>query len=138
MAVGHDIQGSRKDGINGAVPGRNVQGGDAVGATIWKRELGGYWGDAQGTDDVPPSGDAMDHGDDGETRGRRRVGVVVSIVRGGNGLCGDPPHWGIHQNTADDHIGEGVLLARLCTVHGGGEDSGHDPDGALVGSRRGK
>ena len=53
-AVGDDIKGPRKDGRNCAVPGRNVQGGGAVGVTIWKQELGGDWGDAQGPDGIPP------------------------------------------------------------------------------------
>ena len=104
--------------------------------TLWNQEMGGDQGDVQGPDGVPPSGGAMDHGDDGETRGRRRVGV--SSGRGGDGLCRDPPHHGIHQETTDDHSREGGLPARICTVHGGGEEAGDDPDGALVGSRRSK
>ena len=39
-AVGHDSEGSRKDGRNGAGPGSNVQDGGALSVTIWKRELG--------------------------------------------------------------------------------------------------
>ena len=52
--VGDDSEGPRKDGINGAGPGSNVQGGGTVGVTIWKRELGGDRGDAQGPDGIPP------------------------------------------------------------------------------------
>ena len=53
-AVGYDSAGSRKYGINGAVPGSNVKGGGAVVVTIRKRELGGDRGYAQGTDSIPP------------------------------------------------------------------------------------
>ena len=34
--------------------------------------------------------------------------------------------------------GEGGLTPRICTVNSGGANSVDDPDGALVGSRRGK
>ena len=73
--VGHDIEGTRKDMSNGAGLGSNVQGGDAVGAIIWHRDLGDDQGDAQVPDGVPLSGGATDHWDDVEARGRRRVGV---------------------------------------------------------------
>ena len=53
-AVVDDSEGSRKDGRNCAVPESNVQGGGAVIVTLWKRELGGDRGDAQGTDGIPP------------------------------------------------------------------------------------
>ena len=41
VAVRHDIEGAGKDKSNGAVPGRNLQGGGEVGAITCKRELGG-------------------------------------------------------------------------------------------------
>ena len=75
--MGHDSKSTRKDGSNGAGPGRNVHSGGAVSANIWKIELGGDRGDAQGTDGVPPSGGATDHGDDGETKGRQRVKLPI-------------------------------------------------------------
>ena len=64
--------------------------------------------------------------------------MVVPIGRGGNGSHGDPPHWGLHQEAADNHIGEGSLSPRQCTVHGRGADARDDPVGAMVGSKRGK
>ena len=36
-----DSEGSRKVGSNGVGPGSNVQGGGAVGVTLWKQELVG-------------------------------------------------------------------------------------------------
>ena len=74
-AVGHNIKGDGKDGINGAGPGRNLQGGGAVNDIIRHLKLGGDWGDAQGPDGVPLSGGAMDHRGGSNWRGRRRVGV---------------------------------------------------------------
>ena len=62
----------------------------------------------------------------------------VLIGRGGYGIHGDPPHQGVHQEAAYDHIREGVMPPYLCTVHGGGLDVGDEPVGAMVGSRRGK
>ena len=135
-AAGNDSEGTGKDGINSAGPGINVQGGGAVGAIICQRDLGGDWGDAQGPDGVPSSGGATDHGDDGKTQGRRRVGVPIS--RRGDGSLGVPTHHSVYQEAADNHIGEGGLPPRLCTVHRGGTDAGDEADGALVGSRRGK
>ena len=135
-AVGHDSEGDRKDGSNGAGPGRNINVGGTVGAIIWQRYLGGDWGDAQGPNGVPPLVGATDHRDDGETRGRRRVGIPSG--RGGDGCSGDSPHWGVHQEAADNHIGDGGLPPRICTVNGGGADDGDEPVGTMVGSRRGK
>ena len=122
------------DVSNSAGPGRNLQVSGAVGVTLWKRELGGDRGDAQGSVSVPPSGGATDHGDDGGTWGRRRVGV--SIGRGGDGLHGDPPNRSINQESEGNHSGEGGFPSCLYILHGGGEDDGDDPDGTLVGSRR--
>ena len=53
-AVGYDREGLRKDGSNGVVPGINLQGGGAFGVTLWKRELGGDRGCAQGPDGILP------------------------------------------------------------------------------------
>ena len=39
---------------------------------------------------------------------------------------------------ADNHSGEVGLPACICTVYRGRENAEDDPDGALVGSRRGK
>ena len=39
----------------------------------------------------------------------------------------------VHQEAAHDHSGEGDLTPHICTVQGVEEDSGDDPDGALVG-----
>ena len=88
--MGVDSEGYRKDWSNSTVPGSNVQGVGSVGVTIWKRYMGGDRGDSQVLDDVLTLGGAMDHGDDGETWDRRRVGV--SNGRGGDELRGDPPH----------------------------------------------
>ena len=62
----------------------------------------------------------------------------VSIGRGSDVLRGDPLHRIIHKEATVDHSGEGVLLDCICNVRGGGYNSGYNPDGALVGSRRGK
>ena len=91
---GDDIEGSRKYKSNSVVPGINLQGVGAVSVTLWKRKLGGDRGDAQGPDGIPPSGDATYNGDDVEMWGRQILGISSS--RGGNGLCGDPPHKSIH------------------------------------------
>ena len=98
--------------------------------------MGGEGEDSQGPVGVPPPGGATYHRDDSETRGRNRV--VVTPSGGGNVSCGAPPHQGVNQKASDNHRGEGGLPPRLCTVHGGGADAGDEPDGALVGSRRGK
>ena len=82
--------------------GSNVQGSGAIGAILWHRELGVDQGYAQGPDGISPSGSAIDHGDVRETRGRRRV--VVPISSGGNGSRKAPPHRGVHQEAAEDHI----------------------------------
>ena len=62
----------------------------------------------------------------------------VSISRVGDGLSGDPPHHGVHQEAADDQRREGGLPPRLCTVHRVGADVRDDPVGSMVGTRRGK
>ena len=135
-AVGDDSEGYRKDRRNGALLGINVQGDGAFGVTLWKRELGGDWGDAQGPDGIPPSGGATYHGDDREMWGRQRVGV--SNGRGGDGISEDPPHRSIHKEAGDNHSREFGLPACLCIMHGGGENYGDNIDDTLVGSRRGK
>ena len=65
--VEDDSESSIKDGRNGMGPGINVQGGGTVGVTIWKQELVGDQGDAQGPDSITQSGGATYHKDDGET-----------------------------------------------------------------------
>ena len=65
--MGDYIEGSRKDGRNGAGLGRNVQVGGAVGVNLWKQELSGDQGYAQGPDDITPLGGTTDNGDDGKT-----------------------------------------------------------------------
>ena len=135
-AVGHDSKGARKNGSNGAGPGRNLQGGGAVCDVIWKREMVGDYLYTQGPDGVPPSGGATDRGVGGKTWGRRRV--LVTRGRGGDGRCKDTTHWGVHQEAAYYHSGECGLPPRLYTVHRGGEDAGYEPGGVLVESRRGK
>ena len=85
-----DSEGPRKDVINSVGPGSNVQGVGAVGVTIWKQELGGDSGNAQGTDGIQPYSGTSDHGDDGEMWGRQRVGV--SSGRGGYGISGAQTH----------------------------------------------
>ena len=98
--------------------------------------MGADRGDDQGPDVIPSSGGATYHGDDGETWGWRRA--VLFSSRGGDGLCRDPTNWSIYQKSAYNYSGDVGLPACLRTVHGGGEDSGYEPDGAMVGSRRGK
>ena len=127
------IEGDRKYGRNGAGPGRNVQGGGAVGAIIWKQKMGGDQINDQSTDRVPPTGGTTDHGEDGKSRGRRRVEVPIGI--GGDESCRDPIHWGVHQEEEGNHNLEGGLPLCLCTVHGGGADAGDEPSGAMVGLR---
>ena len=78
----------------------------------------------------------MDNGDDGEMRGRRKVGVLIG--RGGDGRHGATPHQGVHQEATDKHSGDGGLTPRLFTVHERRADDRYKPDGALVGSRHGK
>ena len=102
-----DSEGPRKENSNGAGPGRNVQGGGAVGINLWKKELGGDRGDAQGPDGVPPLGGAKDHRDDGKTWGRRRVGL--SRGREGDRLCEASPHRSLNQESAHKNSGEGGL-----------------------------
>ena len=131
--MGRDSKGYRKDGINGAGTGINVQGYGTVGATIWNQDMGGDQGDAQGPVGISLSGGATDHGDDDETKVRQRVGA--SSGRGGYGSRGDPPHRCVHQYAADKNSIEGGLPTCLCTVYGGGEDVGDKPGGALVGPR---
>ena len=80
-----------------------MQGGGVVSAIIWQLELVADQGYAQGPDGVPPSGRATDHGDGGEMRVKRGVGIPIG--RGGIGSHGDPPHWGVHQEAVDDHRG---------------------------------
>ena len=104
------------------------------GAIIWKKELGGDWGDAQYPNGVPPLGVVMDHKDDDKNHCRRRVGVP--ICREGNGSRGTAPLQGVHQEAADDHSGEGGLTHLLFYVHGGGADARDNPVGAMLGSRR--
>ena len=135
-SVGHGSKGVGKDRSNGTFPGRNVQGGGSVGALVCHRDLGGDRGDAHVTGGVPPSGFTTDHGDDGETRGRQRVGVPIG--RGGYGRRGDSSHRGVHKEAIDDHNGEGGLSSCLCNVYRGGADAGDGPVGAIVGSRCGK
>ena len=77
--MGNGIEGAGKDGSNGAVPGSDVQGYDAVGDLVRQRELGGDGLDSQVPGGVPPPGGTMDHRYEGETRGRRRVGVPPGI-----------------------------------------------------------
>ena len=64
--------------------------------------------------------------------------MEVSIGRGGDGLCGTPPHWSIHKESADTHSGEAGLPACICTLHGGVDNSRYEPEGVLEGPRRGK
>ena len=95
--------------------------------------MGGDRGDAQVPDGIPISGGATDLRNDGEMQGRRIVGLPIG--RGGNGRHGYPPYWGVHQEAADDHSGEGGLLPYICTTHRGGADTGDKPFGAIAGSR---
>ena len=76
-AVGHDSEGDIEDGRNGSGPGIDVQVGGAVGAIIWRQDMGGDWVDAQGTDVVPPPGSATYHRDDSEMRDRQRRGYPL-------------------------------------------------------------
>ena len=56
----------------------------------------------------------------------------MSSGRGGDVIHGYPPNRSINQEAEDNHGGEGGLPACICIVHGGGEDSGDELDGALV------
>ena len=98
--------------------------------------MGGDVGDAQGTGGVPPPGGEIDHGDDVEPWSRQRLGVPLSS--GGIGRRGDPPNWGVHKETAGNHSGKGVTIPHILDIHGGGEDTGDESNGAMVGPERGK
>ena len=93
-AVGGDSESPGKDGSACAGPGSNVQAGGAVGIILWKIELVGYQGDAQGPEGVPPWSSITDYREDGETWCRQREGV--SSGRGVDGLSRAPPHRSIH------------------------------------------
>ena len=103
---------------------------------LYDRELGVDQGDSQGTGGVPPLGGATNYGDDGKTRGRRRVGVPIG--RGCDVSQRDPSHQGVHQEDPANHSGKGGLLPRPYTLYRGGADAGSNPAVAMVGSRRGK
>ena len=64
--------------------------------------------------------------------------MLVCISRGGDVIRGDPPHQSIHKEAADNHSGECGLPDCIVSVHGGGDNSRDETDGALVGSRCGK
>ena len=98
---------SVRESSNGAVLGRYVKGGGAVGAFLRHQEPGGDGGDAQGTGGVPPQFSATDHGDDRETQGRRKLGSPLSSR--GTVICGDTTHWGEQQEAAGDHSEKGGL-----------------------------
>ena len=134
--MGGDIKGSREYRSNCAVLGRGVQVRGTVSVTIWKQYLDVEKGDTRGPDSIPTSVGATNHGGDGETWRRGIVGI--SRGRGGDGLCGAPPHRSIHKKAADSQSREGGLTACLCIVQRGREGAGDDPYGALVGSRQGK
>ena len=53
----------------------------------------------------------MDHGDYGETFGRR--GVVISSGGGGTGSCGITPHIGVHIDMVGDHSGRCGMTPHL-------------------------
>ena len=135
-AVIHDSEGARKDGSNGVDLGSDVKGGGAVGAIIWQQDLVCDHGDSQGPDRVQPSAGVTDNRDDRKIWGRQIVGVPIG--RGGNGIHRAPPNWGVHQEAADNHSGEGGLPPCLCNVYGGVANARDDPVGGMVGSRRGK
>ena len=134
--MGNGSEGAGGDESNGTGLGSNVQGGGAVGDLIPQRELGVDRLDAQCPGGVLPLDRARDHRDDGKTRGM--LIVVVPIDSGGNGRCGSPPHWGVHQEAEENHIGEGGLTPCLCNVHKGGTDARNKPVGLLVGKRHNK
>ena len=69
---------------------------------------GGY---SQGPVGVPPLGSATDHGYDGETRSKRRVGVPLGS--GGNVSHGDPTTLGVHQEASGEHNRKGGLSLHL-------------------------
>ena len=88
--MGNGSEGAGGDGSNGTGLRSIVLGGGAVGDLIPQRELGVDRLDAQGPGGVPPLDRARDHGDDGKTRFRQRLGVPLGS--GGNGSRGDPPY----------------------------------------------
>ena len=57
----------------------------------------------------------------------------VPLGSGGNGISGDPPHRGIHQETAGNHSGKDGMPLRILALHGGGEDAGDESDSVMVG-----
>ena len=110
-AVGNGSKGAGKNDRNSADLGIDLQGSDTVGALLGQQDLGGDRGDYQSPGGVPPLGGAMDHGDEGQTRGRQRV--IVTLSSRVNGSRGDPPHWGVHQEVSGKHSRKGGMPTHI-------------------------
>ena len=132
MAVGDNSEGSIKYGIIGAGPGRNVQGGGAIGVTLWKRELGGDQLGAQDPEGVPPSGGTTDHRDYGA--GGEWEYPTVEEVMDSIGL-----HLvGVYIKRRKTTITERATCQPVYALCTEAEDARDELCGTMVGLRRGK
>ena len=68
-------------------------------------------GGAQSYGGVPPPGGTTYYEEDGKPWVWQRLRVPLSS--GGNIRHGDPPHWGIHQEEAGNHIGKDGLSPHI-------------------------
>ena len=76
--MGGDIQGTDKNGRNGAGPWDSVQNGGTDCATIWGLELGDDGRDAEGDGGVIPQSGPEERRNDRSEGGGRRVGILPS------------------------------------------------------------
>ena len=109
--VGNGIKSAVKDGSNGAGLGRDVTVSGAVGALVRQKNMCGDRRYVQCLGGVPILGDVTDNGDDGEMRGRQRLGVYLG--GGGNGDPGSSLHQGVHKEATGNRSGKGGLLPHL-------------------------
>ena len=63
---------------------------------------------------------------------RVRYRVVVTLISGVNGSCGDSLHRGVHQESTGDHNRNGGLPSHICALHRGVADARDEPVGVMV------
>ena len=98
--------------------------------------MGGEGGDFEGSVGVSPSGVQTDHEDDGETCGRRRVGISPG---GGSTISIRlTPLIGLHLETSGNHSVMGYMPTHLWNLYQGRVEARDDPDDDMVVSGRGK
>ena len=66
------------------------------------------------------------------------MNVLVGLFRSYGLAANVAKSCSIYKDSADKHRGGDGLLACICIVHGGRDNSGNELDGALLVSRRGK